>query len=230
MNYKKAVTFSFDDGTTQDARLIKLFNQYGLKCTFNLNSGLAGQPGMLDFMNQTVAHVHPKIGEVRGIYQGHEVAAHTLTHPLLTELSCEEIIRQVEEDRIALSQAVGYEVLGMAYPCGGQNNDDRVAGVIAENTGIRYARTITSTYSFEEQTNLLRFNPTVHIMEREKMEALAAQFLALEPEKPALFYIWGHAFELDAGDGWEWFADFCKRISGNADIFYGTNREVFGLD
>lgn len=36
----KAVTFSYDDGTTQDIRLIELLNKYGLKCTFNLNSGL----------------------------------------------------------------------------------------------------------------------------------------------------------------------------------------------
>ena len=32
---KKAVTFSFDDGVTQDIRLIEIFNKYGLKGTFN---------------------------------------------------------------------------------------------------------------------------------------------------------------------------------------------------
>ena len=36
---KKAITFSFDDGVSQDIRLIELFNKYGLKGTFNLNSG-----------------------------------------------------------------------------------------------------------------------------------------------------------------------------------------------
>ena len=34
----KAVTFSYDDGVTQDKRLIELFNKYGLKATFNINS------------------------------------------------------------------------------------------------------------------------------------------------------------------------------------------------
>ena len=43
----KAVTFSYDDGVTQDQRLIEIFNRYNLKCTFNLNSGLLGQAGML---------------------------------------------------------------------------------------------------------------------------------------------------------------------------------------
>ena len=35
----KAVTFSYDDGMTQDIRLIELLNKYNLKCTFNINSG-----------------------------------------------------------------------------------------------------------------------------------------------------------------------------------------------
>ena len=39
---KKAVTFSYDDGVMQDIRLIEIFNRYGLRATFNLNSGLLG--------------------------------------------------------------------------------------------------------------------------------------------------------------------------------------------
>lgn len=39
---KKALTFSYDDGVTQDIRLIELFNKYGMKATFNLNSELLG--------------------------------------------------------------------------------------------------------------------------------------------------------------------------------------------
>ena len=34
----KAVTFSYDDGITQDQRLIEIFDKYGLKSTFNINS------------------------------------------------------------------------------------------------------------------------------------------------------------------------------------------------
>ena len=38
----KYVTFSFDDGITQDKRLVEMLNKYGLKATFNLNSSLFG--------------------------------------------------------------------------------------------------------------------------------------------------------------------------------------------
>ena len=48
----KAVTFSYDDGVTQDIRLIELLNRYCLKCTFNLNSELLGKNGMLNFQDR----------------------------------------------------------------------------------------------------------------------------------------------------------------------------------
>ena len=126
----KAITFSYDDGVTQDQRLIAMLKHYGMKATFNLNSGLLGQPGSLVREDVTVAHVKPRPCEVSRIYRGHEVAAHTLTHPMLPDLPDEEVIRQVEEDRLALSDLVGYEVKGMAYPGGGVNFDQRVARLI----------------------------------------------------------------------------------------------------
>ena len=36
----KALTMSYDDGRLSDRKLVELFNQYGLKGTFHLNSGL----------------------------------------------------------------------------------------------------------------------------------------------------------------------------------------------
>lgn len=223
---KKAVTFSFDDGVTQDRRLVALLNTYGLKATFNLNSALLGLTGDLEIKGNLVRHDKITPQEVQTLYRDHEVAVHTLTHPNLTELAEDEIVRQVEEDRLALEALTGGEVRGMAYPCGGVNNDDRVAAVIGRRTGVRYARTITSTYRFDRQDTLLRFHPTVYHMERERLFALGRQFLALDPDEPQLFYIWGHSYELDMDDGWKMMEAFCQLISGQDTIFYGTNREV----
>lgn len=210
----KALTFSYDDGVRQDIRLIELFNKYKLKATFNLNSGVLG-----------AGKGRIKEEEIH-LYDGHEIAAHTLSHPNLTDLNEREIIRQVEWDRKELSEICGYEVEGMAYPCGGVNNDDRVAEIIKKNTAIKYARTITSSYSFEPQDNLLRFNPTVYHLETEQMFKLAEEFIDLKANSPKILYIWGHSFEFDRNNSWEQFEDFCKMISGRNDIFYGTNKEV----
>ncbi len=232
MNFKssgkmKAVTFSYDDGVTQDIHLIELMNKYGLKCTFNLNSELLGKSGMLIREGQRVAHYKVNPEDVKYIYEDHEVAVHTLTHPNLTQQTEEEIVRQVEQDRKNLSDLAGYEVIGMAYPCGGVNNDDRVAEIIRANTGVQYSRTITSAHSFVPQANLLRFNPSVSHMEWEKMFELGRKFVELQPETPQIFYIWGHSYELDyASDCWPKMEEFFRLISGQDDIFYGTNREV----
>lgn len=52
----RALTFSYDDGVTQDVRLIKLFDKYGMKATFNLNSSLLGKDGELLREGNTVRH------------------------------------------------------------------------------------------------------------------------------------------------------------------------------
>ena len=224
---KKAITFSYDDGVTQDIRLIELLNKYGLKCTFNLNSELLSKKGMLIREGKRIAHYKIHTEDVKQIYEGHEVAVHTLTHPNLTQCDDEEIIRQVETDRLNLSGLVGYEVVGMAYPCGGVNNDDRVARIINKSTGVKYSRTITTNNCFDLQENLYRFNPTVYHLNFEKMMQLGGEFIELKPEEPKVFYIWGHSYEMDYGaDYWVKLEEFFKLISNKEDIFYGTNREV----
>ena len=217
----KAVTFSYDDGVSQDVRLIALLDKYGLKATFNLNSELFGACCNLTVKGETVTHNILSAEESKKLYTGHEVAVHTLTHPNLTTLPDEEVIRQVKTDRENLSELFGYEV----YPCGGVNNDDRVAEVIRQDTPIKYARTITSSYSFDRQENLLRFNPTLSHMD-ERLFSLAEEFLAAGSDRDRIFYIWGHSYELDAADGWNTLEKFCALISGKDDIFYGTNSEV----
>ncbi len=222
----KAVTFSYDDGITQDKRLISLFNKYGLKATFNINSAYLGTAGSLVRENVTVAHVKPRPEEVRAIYEGHEIASHTLHPPLLTGKTEEEIIEEVEQDRLVLSELAGYEVKGFAYPCGGKNYDEKVAKIIKESTGIKYARTIEENCSFDLQDDLFTFKPTVHHLDFKNLRPLAEEFVSMKPDSPKIFYIWGHSYEFDIADTWGEFEDFCKFISGRSDIFYGTNSEV----
>ena len=223
----KAITFSYDDAVTQDIEFIELLNKYNLKATFNVNSELLGQKGILIREGKRVAHykVHPS--DVKGIYEGHEVAVHTLTHPNLPTLEEGEIIRQVEQDRLNLSEMMGYEVVGMAYPGGGVNNDDRVAEIIKKNTGVKYSRTITCNNSFDLQDNLYRFNPSIYHLNFDDMEKLGKEFIEMAPNKPQIFYIWGHSYEFDYRSDYRVkFEEFLKLIANRDDIFYGTNKEV----
>ncbi len=223
-NKLKAVTFSFDDGVTQDIRLIEMLDKYGLKATFNLNSAFFGSvdtSGRKDPRNKVRAE------EVAKIYENHEIASHTLTHPYLTTLSDEDILYQISQDQNNLSELCGYDIVGLAYPGGGEkNNNAYVADFIRKNTSIKYARTITSTYGFGLPQDLLRLDPTIQIYEMDKMFELAERFIDLKPETPQIYYIWGHSYEFDLNDSWDNMEKFCEVISGHDDIFYGTNREV----
>lgn len=223
----KAVTFSYDDGVSQDIRLLEILNKYGLKSTFNLNSGLLGKNTILKREGVDVQHFKVQPCDVASIYEGHEVAAHTVTHPSLpTLLTAEEISAQVEYDRLALSELVGYEIVGMAYPGGGTNHNDRVVDVIKNTTGIKYARTILTSGDFEPQADLLRFKPSCYHRDFDEMFKMAERFIDMKPDTPKIFYIWGHSYEFDIADTWDKFESFCQLISGHDDIFYGTNKEI----
>ena len=224
---KKALTISMDDGILQDKRFIKLLNRYGLKATFNINSELLGNSHTLWANNSiSVAHCKFRPEEVRAVYEGHEIAGHTLKHPRLTELEDAEVIRQVEEDRLRLSELAGYEVVGFAYPCGGVNYDSRVSELVRNHTGARYARTIVSNQSFDLQKDLFEFKPSCHFSRFSDSFALAEEFLELTPDEPKLFYIWGHSYEFDIDDSWDKVEELFRLISGRDDIFYGTNKEI----
>ncbi len=42
-----------------------------------------------------------------------------------------------------------------------------------------------------------------------------------------LFYVWGHSFEFARENNWEIIENFCQRMSGDNQIWYATNIEVF---
>ena len=224
---KKALTFSYDDGVTQDERLIRIFNKYGIKGTFNLNSGLLGKPGELLREGVSVNHTKVNPEDVKKIYEGHEVAVHTVTHPLLQNETDEEIIRQVEKDRENLSKLVGYDVVGMAYP--NTAPDKRVVRVVKEKTGVKYSRSPETTLSFNPSGDMFDYRGTIyHHGQWAQLFETGKKFLELNPETAQIMYVWGHAYEFDIyPERWKIFEQFCEMMSGRSDIFYGTNAQVF---
>jgi peptidoglycan/xylan/chitin deacetylase (PgdA/CDA1 family) len=216
----KAVTFSYDDGVSQDIRFVEMLNKYGLKCTFNLNSGL--QTGDSHWENRGVKIRRMNVRGLKELYAGHEIAVHALTHARLDECDLETIQNEIEQDKLNLERIFGYEIVGFAYPWG--TYDERVIGVL-KNNGLQYARTVMTTDNFDVQTNLMELKATCHHNSPNLMQ-LAEEFVALKPAEPKIFYIWGHSYEFDVDDSWDMMERFCAYISGRADIFYGTNRDV----
>ncbi|BCM92532.1 hypothetical protein IAD21_04414 [Abditibacteriota bacterium] len=207
----KAVTFSYDDGTIHDRRLVEVFNHYRLRGTFHLNSGTLGKPNYLA----------PE--EVAPLFVGHEVSAHSVTHPHLETLPLESLAGELLEDRRALESLVGYPVRGMSYPFG--SYDTRVVQSLPYY-GIEYARTIASHGSFHLPDDFLRWHPTCH--HNSDLEQKTAAFLA-SPTKNRLqlLYVWGHSYEFDRNDNWELIERFGAQITAaHDDVWLATNIEI----
>lgn len=223
---KKVLTLSYDDQVTQDRRFVEILNKYGIKCTFNLNSGTFGLTGKCTHYKNGVTVDHNKIsrGEAKALYAGHEIASHTVHHYDLAKITDDEVRSEVMDDMKTLSEIAGYEVKGMAYPYGTFN--DHIDELLKE-CGIVYSRTVEDTRKFTIPDNFLQWHPTINFGE-EGFDELVDEFLKDDEEKK-LFYVWGHSYEFDAYNSWDRLEEFCKKISGHDDVLYATNMEVYNL-
>ena len=111
----KAFNVTYDDGVLQDVRFVEFLNKYNLKGTFNLNSGLIKHEFEWMHENGCVVKRLSK-DKVVSLYQGHEIASHTLTHPYMDNLSESEILYELQSDKVNLEKLFGREVKGFAVP------------------------------------------------------------------------------------------------------------------
>ena len=223
----KVLTLSYDDAVVQDIRLVEIMNKYGLKGTFNINTGrYLPEDSVRDKF-----YGRMKLSEAKELYTnfGHEVAVHSLTHPFLEKLKYENIAFEIMEDRKNIEKEYNQIARGMAYPFG--TYDDKVLEVL-KTSGICYSRTVKSTEKFDFPENWLTLHPTCHHANPKLME-LAKKFV---DEKPYyllenwMFYLWGHSYEFDVNDdnnNWNMIEEFSKFVGGRDDIWYATNIEIY---
>ena len=207
----KALTFSFDDGVVEDRRLIEIFNRYGLKGTFNINSGLG------DFKRHL-----PLNKETAKIYEGHEIATHSVHHPSFNQIATTEIMREIWEDRKNLEELTDYPVTGHAYPNGVCFPE--LADMLRA-AGIEYARTVKSTGEVRYMPDdLLFWHPTCHY--RNALDHVESFLTGYFRPLPLLFYIWGHAYEAEDNNEWQLLEKLGSLLGGRNDIWYATNIEI----
>ncbi len=236
----RALTFSFDDGVVQDRKLVALFNRYGLKGTFNLNAGKLAPDG--ETVTDDATHRRLSRSEVQELYQGHEVAAHSYTHPWLNKCGRGEVMSEMLRDRQALEALAGYPVRGMAYPFG---THTRAVWQALRACGVVYGRTTGSEQGFRLPENPFAWSPTCHFFDPQLPE-LTRRFLSKEPAESGkhftcgqpdtalkLMYVWGHSYECDttkptedAPRRWAATEDMCRELSGHKSVWYATNIQI----
>ena len=216
----KAFNITYDDGVEQDVRFVQLLNRYGIKGTFNLNSEL---------MRTRFAWTHPngmevrRLGKdaVRHLYDGHEVASHTLTHPYMSRLSDEELMHQMGQDRQNLEWLFGREVKGFAVPFSFYS--DRIAQA-AEKCGFEYARMSEFSGSYAPCSDWYYWKTCFYHIQPGLTDFVAG-FLNTRQEL-AVCQIVGHSYDLDAENLWGTMELICAAVSGRDDVWMCTNLEL----
>lgn len=230
----KVLTMSYDDGKIQDERLVSIFNQYGIKGTFNLNYGLMDEndPG-----KKPGSTIVPRLSrdKVRDLYKGHEVATHTMSHVTIARAPLPALAKDILDDRTGLESLTGTIVRGHAYPNGSYNEEIKQ---LFKQLGIAYARVVEprpallnaglvgSMMSFNLPEDWMEWKPTCHHNDPQLM-ATAEMFANYKKTQYLkLMYVWGHSYEFDNNNNWEVIEEFCKYMGGRDDIWYATNIEI----
>lgn len=224
---KKAFTLSYDDGITQDGRLIELFDRYKVKGTFNLNPGLFGKTGTVAAGKKEAAHDKFGKDEIKRVYAGHETAGHGNVHCCMAGMDAARCVEEIAASRKGLEEIYHRPVTGFAYAFGAY--DETVLKTLAA-CGISYARTIESTKRFDIPEDFLKWHPTCHHGDPD-LEALADEFLSDAvyfnlKTAAKLFYVWGHSYEFDQDENWDMMERFLAKMAGHADVWYATNGEI----
>ena len=222
--HAKAVTFSYDDGVVHDKRLIELFDRYGLKATFNINTALFAKDEAVYVPEQIYRRMTFEQAQNVYITEKHEVAVHTLHHPFLEQLPGNMAVYEIIEDRRRIEEAFRVVCRGMAYPYGTTSSS---VVEIAKNCGLLYARTTESSNSLEFPNDWLRLKPSCH-HSSEYLNELAEKIVNEKcVQAPWLLYIWGHSYEFERDNNWELIETLAEKIAGRSDIWYASNVEVF---
>ena len=217
---KKAFNITYDDGVLQDERFVALLNRYGIKGTFNLNSQLMREEFSWTHPNgMSVTRLSPE--RAKHLYDGHEVASHTLTHPYMHNLSDAELYRQLKADKDNLEALFDREIRGFAVPF--DYYDDRIADC-AKACGFAYARMSDCTGSFTPCTDAYHWKTGIYHIDPALTDFVAA-FLQTR-EELAVCQIVGHSYDLDAENLWGTLERICAAVSQCDDIWLCTNAEL----
>lgn len=205
----KIVSLSFDDGTIYDKRFIGLLNKYGLRATFNLNSGL--EDFIWYYEDKPIRRLN--LEESKDIYNGHEVASHSLTHPYFSSLDEKRQIQEVEEDILNLEKIFSRKIEGFAFPFIDQTEAN--IQVVKNNIDLKYIRCSIFTEKilpkdrYHVGINALYDDKDIY----EKLERYKSNILP-----NSLFVIAGHSYEFEVKNDWEKIENLLKYLKENDDL------------
>lgn len=217
----KALSFSYDDGVIEDRELIKIFDRYNIKATFNVSMGKA--------VKKPERFIQP--AEIKTLYKNHEVASHGYLHRTMTLLKDRSLNEEIALNQDELSKILGNPPPGFAYPYGRFTSTKapiRVYEALAKNNLV-YARTCKMAGNFDLPQDFLQWHPYCH---HNRAKGVAKKFLDYKAEKMSVLIIWGHSYEFAANakrkraENWKLIDNLCKELAHKPEIWYATMGDI----
>lgn len=198
----------WDDGVSDDIRLIEILRRHGAKASFNINFATHPEQRSTGWKYRDVKEVW-KLGrhELKSVYEGFLVANHSLTHPHLDRIAPAEAEREIREGRDALEQHFGYAVTGFAYPFGSY---DATVQQLVRQSGHVYARTVQTSEKVFPPEDASAFHPSCHFLAPDFWERFKTA-----NAQDGVFYFWGHSYEIIMEEDWVAFEDKIARLSSD---------------
>lgn len=216
----KAFNITYDDGVLQDIRFVKLLNKYGLKGTFNLNSRLMEQEFEWVHGNGMVVK-RLRLDAVRHLYDGHEIASHTLTHPYMSDKTEKQLLWEIGEDKRRLEEVFGREVAGFGVPF--HYYSEKIADCV-KRCGFEYGRMSEESRGYSPWEDPYYWRCGIFHLAPE-LDAYVDEFFR-SSEELALCQIVGHSYDLDAENLWDKMEGILRRVSEDQDVISMTHLEI----
>lgn len=236
------VTTSWDDEHSSNLKLADLLRATRLRATFYIPTGSLGIGEALttgDLCDLAAA--------------GFEIGAHTVTHPVLTDVHGERLRSEVTDCKLRLEEIIGREVASFCYPKGRYNAE--VMQALSE-AGYRGARTVRMLFCgmpqrpFEIPTTLQTYphEASTYVRNLVKRRALADLARSLRDivraddwvalgkalfdkvlKAGGTWHLFGHSWETERENRWDAVRELLSYVSNRPEVQYVTNGELAEL-
>lgn len=233
------VTTSWDDGYPADLKVAEMLADRALLGTFYVPlRGPDSKPTLTGI-------------EIRSLHSaGFEIGSHTLTHPVLIDLSVSGAENEITASKDQLQQRIGAPVSMFCYPRGRYNSTTiaqvRRAGYIGARTtemlrleGRYSPYTMPTTLQAFAHPSLNYFRNTARhgslsmfrycseLRAGRDWVQLGKNLFDRVLQTGGVFHLWGHSWEVEGHCDWDRLRDLLDYVSRRPSVKYCNNRDLF---
>ncbi|MGA2413951.1 MAG: polysaccharide deacetylase family protein [Candidatus Sulfotelmatobacter sp.] len=233
------VTTSWDDEHRTGLKVAESLNRFRLAGTFYVPTGELGQGDSL------------AAAELRTLAAaGFEIGAHTVSHAILTEVSPDELAREVGDCKATLQEIVGAEIGMFCYPKGRFNRAVVKAVERAGYRGARGTQMLASSAVFERfaMPTTLQAYPhrrANYARNLVRLRALGALLKSIPDlvgfqdwlrlgqvsfdrvlRHGGVWHLYGHSWEIEKLGLWDRLNEMLEYVSGRNGVEYVSNGEL----